>query len=47
MINLWDIKSLPWIVLAVGYAIFGVGFSMAGDIALTYLTDCYPDVSEV
>jgi hypothetical protein len=30
----------------VGYAIFGFGFSVTGDIALTYLTDCYPEVSE-
>ncbi|OJI99560.1 hypothetical protein ASPVEDRAFT_50977 [Aspergillus versicolor CBS 583.65] len=44
MFGLGLAKSLPWIVLAVGYAIFGVGFSMAGDIALTYLTDCYPDI---
>jgi hypothetical protein len=30
----------------VGYAIFGFGFSVTGDIALTYLTDCYPEGSE-
>jgi NTP pyrophosphatase (non-canonical NTP hydrolase) len=30
----------------VGYAIFGFGFSVTGDIALTYLTDCYSEVSE-
>lgn len=29
-----------------GYAIFGFGFSVTGDIALTYLTDCYSEVSE-
>ncbi|BCS23599.1 uncharacterized protein APUU_40043S [Aspergillus puulaauensis] len=32
------------LVLAVGYAIFGFGFSVTGDIALTYLTDCYPEI---
>ncbi|KAJ6090078.1 hypothetical protein N7467_005294 [Penicillium canescens] len=37
-------RSLPWVVLAVGYAIFGFGFSVTGDIALTYLTDCYPEI---
>ncbi|KAJ5467094.1 hypothetical protein N7475_004846 [Penicillium sp. IBT 31633x] len=37
-------RSLPWIVLAVGYGIFGFGFSVTGDIALTYLTDCYPEI---
>lgn len=33
-------------MLAAGYAIFGCGFAITSDIALTYLTDCYPDVSE-
>jgi hypothetical protein len=32
-------------MLAVGCGIFGFGFIMTADVALTYLTDCYPDVS--
>ncbi|KAJ5347934.1 Major facilitator superfamily domain general substrate transporter [Penicillium brevicompactum] len=31
-----------WIILAAGNAIFGFGFMITGDMALTYLTDCYP-----
>ncbi|OGE51931.1 hypothetical protein PENARI_c011G01041 [Penicillium arizonense] len=38
------LRTLPWVVLAVRYAIFGFGFSVTGDIALTYLTDCYPEI---
>ncbi|KAJ5805064.1 hypothetical protein N7474_010951 [Penicillium riverlandense] len=37
-------EGLPWIILAVGTAIFGFGFIITADIALTYLTDSYPDI---
>jgi len=33
-----------WIVLAVGYGIWGVGFILAGTISLAYVTDCYQDI---
>ncbi|KAJ5658525.1 Major facilitator superfamily domain general substrate transporter [Penicillium longicatenatum] len=33
-----------WMILAVGQAIFGFGFIVLADAALTYLTDCYPDI---
>lgn len=36
--------GIHWIVLAVGYAVFGFGFFAVGDIALSYTTDCYQDV---
>lgn len=31
-------------ILAVGQGIFGFGFIVTADAALTYLNDCYPDV---
>lgn len=31
-------------ILAVGIGIYGFGFIVTADVALTYLTDCYPDV---
>ncbi|KAH8878810.1 MFS general substrate transporter [Thozetella sp. PMI_491] len=34
-------QEQPWIILAVGSAIFGYGFIGCGDIALSYLTDSY------
>lgn len=36
--------GVPWIVLAVGYAIWGFGFVVSSDIALAYCTDCYQDI---
>lgn len=38
-------QELHWMVLAVGYAVFGFGFFAVGDISLSYCTDCYQDVS--
>lgn len=36
---------MHWAMLAVGQGIYGVGYITTADVALTYLTDCYPDVS--
>ncbi|KAI1622599.1 major facilitator superfamily transporter [Exophiala viscosa] len=36
--------SAAWPVLAVGYGLFGFGFSMVGDIALSYAMDCYQNI---
>ncbi|GES59591.1 hypothetical protein ATEIFO6365_0003087100 [Aspergillus terreus] len=37
-------RGMHWAMLAVGCGIFGFGFIMTADVALTYLTDCYPDI---
>ncbi|KAB8261412.1 major facilitator superfamily domain-containing protein [Aspergillus pseudonomiae] len=37
-------KGLHWALLAVGQGIYGFGFITTADVALTYLTDCYPDI---
>ncbi|RHZ46405.1 uncharacterized protein CDV56_103391 [Aspergillus thermomutatus] len=37
-------QGLPWIMLAVACGIFGFGFIATADVALTYLTNCYPDI---
>ena len=38
-------NRLPWIVIAVGYAIYGFGMAPVSSAALTYLIDAYTDVS--
>ncbi|CAI7642703.1 unnamed protein product [Penicillium manginii] len=35
-------KTWAWYVLAIGNAIFGFGFMITSEVALSYLTDCYP-----
>ncbi|KAF9890170.1 hypothetical protein FE257_006331 [Aspergillus nanangensis] len=37
-------RGMHWAILAVGCGIFGFGFIITADVALTYLTDCYPDI---
>ncbi|KAJ5665545.1 uncharacterized protein N7477_007993 [Penicillium maclennaniae] len=37
-------RGLAWIILAVGSGLFGFGFVVTADVALTYLTDSYPDI---
>ncbi|EEA25195.1 hypothetical protein TMatcc_006583 [Talaromyces marneffei ATCC 18224] len=37
-------RELPWIVLAVANALYCVGLGLGGDVALTYLMDCYQDI---
>ncbi|RMD43232.1 hypothetical protein DV735_g1935, partial [Chaetothyriales sp. CBS 134920] len=37
-------KGVAWPLLAVGYGVWGVGFSVAADISLAYCTDCYQDI---
>ncbi|KAE8138905.1 major facilitator superfamily domain-containing protein [Aspergillus pseudotamarii] len=37
-------RGLHWAVRAVGQGIYGFGFIITADVALTYLTDCYPDI---
>jgi MFS family permease len=37
-------NGVHWIVLAVGYAIWGFGFVVSSDVALAYCTDCYQDI---
>lgn len=38
-------KGRHWIIPCIGTAVFGVAFSLMGTTALTYLTDCYREVS--
>lgn len=33
------------ILIGVGSAVFGLGFSICLDVALAYITDCYHNVS--
>jgi hypothetical protein len=35
-----------WAVLAVGFGFFGFALAAIGGIALSYLMDCYQDVSK-
>lgn len=37
-------RGMPWIIPAVGAAVFGFAFAALGDIALTYAMDCYKEV---
>ncbi|KAL5356095.1 major facilitator superfamily domain-containing protein [Aspergillus floccosus] len=37
-------NGVPWIVVAVGAAVFGFAFSLIADVSLSYLMDCYEDV---
>ncbi|KAE8315046.1 major facilitator superfamily domain-containing protein [Aspergillus transmontanensis] len=37
-------RGMHWAMLAVGQGIYGFGFITTADVALTYLTDCYPDI---
>ncbi|KAJ5176699.1 uncharacterized protein N7482_002576 [Penicillium canariense] len=37
-------RGLHWAILAVGNGLFGFGFIVTADVALTYLTDSYPDI---
>lgn len=39
------IQGYPWIVPCIGSAIFSFGFGIIGDTSLTYLQDCYTEVS--
>ncbi|KOC14652.1 hypothetical protein AFLA70_74g003241 [Aspergillus flavus AF70] len=41
--NDWFI-GMHWAMLAVDQGIYGVGYITTADVALTYLTDCYPDI---
>ncbi|KAG2420000.1 hypothetical protein HFD88_004797 [Aspergillus terreus] len=34
-------RGIPWIVVAVGAAVFGFAFSLIADVSLSYLMDCY------
>ncbi|KAL4894705.1 major facilitator superfamily domain-containing protein [Aspergillus ambiguus] len=36
--------GLPWIVVAVGAAVFGFAFTLLADVSLSYLMDCYQDM---
>jgi hypothetical protein len=38
-------RGLPWIISAVGCGVFGFAFAILADISLTYVMDCYEDVS--
>ncbi|KAL3471439.1 major facilitator superfamily domain-containing protein [Aspergillus californicus] len=37
-------KGLHWLILAFAQGLFGFGFITAADVALTYLSDSYPDI---
>lgn len=39
-------NGAPWIVVAVGYAIYGFGMAPVSSAALTYLTDAYTNVGD-
>ena len=36
---------MAWIVVAVGAAVFGFTFTLIADVSLSYLMDCYQEVS--
>jgi MFS family permease len=36
--------GVHWILLAIGYGLWGFGFVVSSDIALAYCTDCYQDI---
>lgn len=38
------VRGMPWIISAVGAAVFGFAFAALGDISLTYTMDCYKEV---
>ena len=42
-----SLKGAHWSVLVVGYGIYGFVFSCAGGLSLSYLMDCYQDVSNL
>lgn len=42
--NLICFQGVAWPLLAVGYGVFGFGFVLASDIALSYAMDCYQNV---
>ena len=44
MFGLGLARGVPWIILAVGYGLWGFGFVLSTDIALAYCTDCYQDI---
>lgn len=44
MFGLGLANGVHWILLAVGYGIWGFGFVVATDISLAYCTDCYQDI---
>jgi hypothetical protein len=44
MLILTSYQTAPWPLLAVGFGIYGFGFVVCVDIALSYLTDSYQDV---
>lgn len=39
-------KGVHWALLAVGFGVFGFAFAAISGIALSYLMDCYQDVSD-
>jgi MFS family permease len=39
-------NGAPWIVVAVGYAIYGFGMAPVSSASLTYLTDAYTNVGD-
>lgn len=40
------LQGVHWAALVVGYGLFGFGLVVASDIALSYVTDCYQEVSK-
>lgn len=41
------LQGIHWALLAVGFGIFGFAFAAISGIALSYLMDCYQDVSDM
>ncbi|KAL2840076.1 major facilitator superfamily domain-containing protein [Aspergillus pseudoustus] len=44
LVNCAAMLGLHWAILAFAQGLFGFGFITAADVALTYLSDCYPDI---
>ncbi|KAF1837912.1 MFS general substrate transporter [Decorospora gaudefroyi] len=44
MFGLALVRGVHWMVLAVGFGLFGFTFVLASGIALSYVTDCYQEI---
>jgi len=40
-------QGLHWMIICVGFSLFGFCFVFASGVALSYATDCYQEVSQL